>query len=248
MEALRIWGIPSLLVTPKEFQLATLNVFLSFVYTLQCSCQCMGDCVEWKSMWKNWKMGDLSNFERGQIVGVHLAGASVTKITTLLGTQRETFLRLHWHTWIMGRQHQQRRTVGESQHWLKEINCHTWGLFQNITELLQHKWQQKWLFLNLEDHPQKLSYVSCTNLTFMVGLRLLNLWSLKVMLGCVNDGHAHKIWTSDRKQTENTQSGMPGSSRVASGRFSNGLRRIVIVFCWSHYYPSWVKAVHREVG
>jgi len=30
-------------------------------------------------------MGDLSDFERGQIVGVHLAGVSVTKTGTLLG-------------------------------------------------------------------------------------------------------------------------------------------------------------------
>ena len=32
-------------------------------------------------------MGDMSDFQRGQIVGVHLAGASVTKMTTLLGEQ-----------------------------------------------------------------------------------------------------------------------------------------------------------------
>jgi IS30 family transposase len=35
-------------------------------------------------------MGDLSNFERGKIVGVHLAGASVTKTATLLGALRVT--------------------------------------------------------------------------------------------------------------------------------------------------------------
>jgi predicted transcriptional regulator len=35
-------------------------------------------------------MGDLSNFERGQIVGPRLAGASVTKIATLLGVSRAT--------------------------------------------------------------------------------------------------------------------------------------------------------------
>jgi IS30 family transposase len=35
-------------------------------------------------------MGDLSNFVRGRIIGAHLAGASVTKIDTLLGVSRAT--------------------------------------------------------------------------------------------------------------------------------------------------------------
>jgi IS30 family transposase len=35
-------------------------------------------------------MGDLSDFERGQIIGVHLAGASVTKTATLLDVLRAT--------------------------------------------------------------------------------------------------------------------------------------------------------------
>jgi transposase len=33
---------------------------------------------------------DSSNFERGQIIGAHLAGASVTKTATLLGVSRVT--------------------------------------------------------------------------------------------------------------------------------------------------------------
>jgi hypothetical protein len=39
-------------------------------------------------------MGDLSNFERGQIVNVHLPGASVTKTAALLGVsiQSNSFL------------------------------------------------------------------------------------------------------------------------------------------------------------
>jgi len=34
------------------------------------------------------KMGDLSDFQSGQIVGVHLAGASVTKMATFLCASR----------------------------------------------------------------------------------------------------------------------------------------------------------------
>ena len=33
-------------------------------------------------------MGDLSDFQSGQMVGAHLAGASVTKTATLLGVSR----------------------------------------------------------------------------------------------------------------------------------------------------------------
>jgi transposase len=35
-------------------------------------------------------MGDLANFERGQIVGARLPGASMTKTATLLGVSRMT--------------------------------------------------------------------------------------------------------------------------------------------------------------
>jgi hypothetical protein len=47
-------------------------------------------------MLKTPKMGDLFNSERGQIVGACLAGESVTR--------------------IMGRQYQERGTVGKNQH------------------------------------------------------------------------------------------------------------------------------------
>jgi hypothetical protein len=35
-------------------------------------------------------MGDMSNLERGQIIGARLAGASLTKITALSDVSRET--------------------------------------------------------------------------------------------------------------------------------------------------------------
>ena len=49
-------------------------------------------------------MGDLSDFQRGQIVGALLAGASVTKMATLLGLSRAEVSRVmtastnHWKT------------------------------------------------------------------------------------------------------------------------------------------------------
>jgi len=39
-------------------------------------------------------MGDLSDFQRRQIVGVRLAGESVTKTATLLGVSRAAVCRL----------------------------------------------------------------------------------------------------------------------------------------------------------
>jgi hypothetical protein len=39
---------------------------------------------------KNREIEDLSDFEKGQIVGARLAGASVTKTVTLLGVSRAT--------------------------------------------------------------------------------------------------------------------------------------------------------------
>jgi hypothetical protein len=60
-------------------------------------------------------MGDLSDFQGGQIVGVHLAGASVTKLATLLGVSKQQFPRLLQYTQIMERHHQLRGIVTENQ-------------------------------------------------------------------------------------------------------------------------------------
>jgi hypothetical protein len=47
------------------------------------------------------------------------------------------------------------------------------------------------------------------------------------------------------------QSGMPGSNSETQGRFCVGLGSSILVFCWSHYYPSWLnycKGVRGQVG
>jgi hypothetical protein len=67
--------------------------------------------------------------------------------------------------------------------------------------------QQNWIFILKTLFPLKVSEVSLTNPT--AGLQLLNLWLLKVMLRCINDGvttikrghqttgNAHVIWSDE---------------------------------------------------
>jgi hypothetical protein len=47
-------------------------------------------------------MGDLSNFERGQIVGARLAGASAAKTATLLGVSRAAASKNHGKAQVTG--------------------------------------------------------------------------------------------------------------------------------------------------
>jgi hypothetical protein len=60
------------------------------------------------------KMGDLSNFERGQIAGVYLAEASVIKTATLLGVSRVTvflgYVSIH-KSW--------ENSISEEEQWVK---------------------------------------------------------------------------------------------------------------------------------
>jgi predicted transcriptional regulator len=84
-------------------------------------------------------MEDLTDFERGQIVGMRLGGTSVIKTATLLGVSRATVSKVMSATRIMGRQHLRRGTVGENQHLQKEIVVNSEGLLRKITQLLQHR-------------------------------------------------------------------------------------------------------------
>jgi len=59
-------------------------------------------------------MGDLLDFQRGQIVGVCLAGASVTKVATLLGVSRAAVYKV-MTTYVMGGHHQLRGIVVKNQ-------------------------------------------------------------------------------------------------------------------------------------
>jgi predicted transcriptional regulator len=81
-------------------------------------------------------MGDLSNFETGQIIGAHLAGASVTKSAILLGVSRATVSKVMSAAYTNHRETASAKRNTERKSTLAER-----GMFRKIT-VLQHLWQQ----------------------------------------------------------------------------------------------------------
>jgi transposase len=69
-------------------------------------------------------MGDLSDFQRGQIVGAWLAGAFVTKAATLLGVYRAAVYKVLTTYTHHGRTSSAKRNSGQKPK-LNERDCHT---------------------------------------------------------------------------------------------------------------------------
>jgi len=69
-------------------------------------------------------MGDLPDFQRGQIVGAHLAGASVTKTATLLGVSRAAVSKVMTTYTNHGRTSSTKRNSGRKPK-LSEMDCRT---------------------------------------------------------------------------------------------------------------------------
>jgi hypothetical protein len=134
-----------------------------------------------------------------------------------------------------------KRSLYIEKDWFKKLHNYC-----NTGEL-----QQNWILISKTLFEQNLSDVGFTNLTSMVQLQLLNLWLLKVMLSCINNGvttikcghqttrqlkmrdmvrwvvlhivlYIRKGLHLENNQ-ENLQSGMPGSSSETRGRFCDGL-------------------------
>jgi hypothetical protein len=111
-------------------------------------------------------MGDLSNFEREQIVGASLAGTSVTKTATLLGLSSIRASKLMLAHTNHGKTTSAKRNSGQKSSDRKralyiEKNC----LKKSQNYCITGDSILKTLF------PQKLSDISFTNPTSMVGLQ-----------------------------------------------------------------------------
>jgi hypothetical protein len=107
------------------------------------------------------------------------------KIATLLSAAIGTGSKVMWAYTI----YEKTASVKENQHWQKEIFLYWERFLQKIT-VLQHRWQQNWIFILKTLFLRKLPDVSFTDptSTVAVGLQLSNLWLLKVMLRFRKDG------------------------------------------------------------
>jgi hypothetical protein len=80
-------------------------------------------------------MGDLSDIQRGRIVGARLAGASVIKTVTSLGVSRAEVRKVIIAIQIMGRRHQLRVNSGRKQKFSKN-DRHTFvSKFKRLTTI-----------------------------------------------------------------------------------------------------------------
>jgi len=83
-------------------------------------------------------MGDLSDFQREQIVGVCLAGASVTKTATLLDVSRAAVYKVMATYTHHGRTSSAKRNSGQKPK-LSERDCHTLKRIVSINQKYSSK-------------------------------------------------------------------------------------------------------------
>jgi transposase len=249
METLRNWGTEFLLATMKELRLATLNVLLPFVYTLKCSGQCIRGCVDWQSEWKNRKMGDLSDFERGRVVSARLAGESVRKTATLLGASIATVSTVMSAFTNHEKAKSAKRNSGRNSAFTKRDGRTPRWIVSETTQLLQHRWQQNWIFILKTVSTKTVQHELHTSNFHGRTATTKPLITESIAHTCKRWCHNYKTWTLDnrkrardmvrwavlhavpcirkRVRLENTQGSlqfaMLGSNSETWGRFCHGL-------------------------
>jgi hypothetical protein len=178
----------------------------------------------------------------------------------------------------MGRQHQRRGAVGENKHWQKEIVVLWEELYRKVTELLQHKWTAAELNIRPEDSVSTKTvrrelHKSSIHGRAATAKLLITKSNAEMRTRCCLD---HKTCTSDNwkrargvvrwvvlhavphiRKTLLTVGEAPIRNpwvqqwNTSGGRFCEGLGSNIVVFWWSHYYPSWLnycKGVCGQVG
>jgi hypothetical protein len=135
-------------------------------------------------------VGDLSDFEREQIVGVCLVGASVTTTVTILGVSRTTVSKDMSAYMNHGKKMSAKRSSGQKSTLTEKDCCILRRIIMKNHRITAAQVTAELNIFCLEEpvSTEKLSDMSFINPASAVGLQLLNLYLLKVMLRCLNYG------------------------------------------------------------
>jgi hypothetical protein len=200
---------------------------------------------------------------------VRLAGTSVTKTATLLGISRARVSKGMWANTNHGKTTSERRNSGRKSAFTKRDRRTLRRTVSKNDRTTQHRWQD-----SRTEYSSRRPFFHKNCPTWASQMQLLNLWSLKAMLRCVNDDVTTII--QDIRQLETRvwcgQMSCPSRCSLDQEGFTFGehprkpairnawfqqwntgevLWWLSIVFCWYHYYPSWpnyCKGVRGQVG
>jgi hypothetical protein len=108
----------------------------------------------------------------------------LTKTAALLGVPRATVPAVMSACTYHEKATSTKRNSGCNSTLIERDRAYIWGMFRIITDELQ----QNRIFISKTLFKQKLSDVSFTCPTSVVGRQLLNFWLLRALLRCVKDG------------------------------------------------------------